>query len=60
MTTTIYLNGKKIPKKNAVALVGEQRMNRMLNESKESFFEDPNVQNDYYIGGGKTLTIRFH
>ena len=58
MKTTFYLDGKKTTRKAVKELIGEERLKRSLEEAKETFFEDPLVQNDFFIGGG-TLTIAF-
>ena len=54
MKTTFYLDGKKTTRKAVKELVGEER----LKEAKETFLEDPMVQNDFFIGSGM-LTIEF-
>ena len=59
MKTTFYLDGKKISRKALRAMIGEERLSHMLREAKETFMEDPRVQNDFYIGGGHMLTIKF-
>lgn len=59
MRTEYYLNGKKVTRKAIKAIVGEQRLADMIAESKETFLSDPNIRNDYYIGGGRMLTIVF-
>ncbi len=58
MKTTFYLDGKKTTRKAVKELVGEERLKRMLKEAKETFLEDPMVQNDFFIGSGM-LTIKF-
>ena len=58
MKTKFYLNGKKTTRKAIKEQVGEERLARMLKEAKETFFEDPLIQNDFFIGSG-TLTIAF-
>ena len=58
MKTKFYLNGKKTTRKAIKEQVGEERLARMLKEAKETFFEDPLSQNDFFIGSG-TLTIAF-
>lgn len=52
MKTKLYLDGKKITKKAATELLGKERLNRMIQESKETFFEEPQIANDYFIGSG--------
>ena len=59
MTTRFYLNGKKTTRKAVKELVGEDRLKRMLQQAKETFMEDPLVENDFYIGFQKMLTIEF-
>ena len=58
MTTKFYLDGEKITRKAVKELIGEERLKRILEEAKETFFEDPLVQNDFFIGNGM-LTIEF-
>ena len=50
--------GKKTTKKAVKELIGEERLKRIIEEAKETFFEDPLVQNDFFIGNGM-LTIEF-
>ena len=58
MTTKFYLDGKKTTRKAVKEQLGEERLKRMLEEARESFMEDPLVQNDFFIGSGM-LTIEF-
>ena len=58
MKTTFYLDGKKTTKNAVKELIGEERLKRIIEEAKETFFEDPLVQNDFFIGNGM-LTIEF-
>lgn len=58
MTTKFYLDGKKIARKAVKELIGEERLKRILEEAKETFLEDPLVQNDFFIGSGM-LTVEF-
>ena len=58
MTTKFYLDGKKTTKKAVKELIGEARLKRILEEAKETFLEDPMIQNDFFIGSGM-LTIEF-
>lgn len=58
MKTRFYLNGKKITKNAAIEMLGKERLNRMIQESKDTFFEDPQIANDYFIGSGM-LSIEF-
>ena len=58
MKTKFYLNGKKTTRKAIKEQVSEARLTRMLKEAKETFLEDPLVQNDFFIGSGM-LTIAF-
>ncbi|MBR2258188.1 MAG: hypothetical protein IJ899_12830 [Blautia sp.] len=59
MKTSFYLDGKKTTQKAMKELLGEERLKDILGQAKETFFEDPLIENDFYIGGGKMLTIRF-
>ena len=58
MRTNLYLEGKKITRKAAAELVGEDRLKRMIAEAKEGFFRDPLEQQSWFIGRG-CLTIEF-
>ena len=58
MKTTFYLDGKKTTRKAVKELVGEERLKRMLKEAKETFLEDPRVQNHFFNGSGR-LTLEF-
>lgn len=58
MKTNFYFNGKIITKKAATEKVGKERLDRMIREAKETFFEDPYIENDWFIGNGM-LTIEF-
>ena len=58
MKTTFYLDGKKTTRKAVKELLGEERLNRILEEAKKTYLEDPLVQNDFFIGSGM-LTIEF-
>lgn len=59
MKTKFCLNGKKTTRKAVKELVGEERLSRMLKEAKETFLEDPLIQNDFFLGGQQMLTIEF-
>ena len=58
MTTKSYLDGKKTTRKAVKEQLGEERLKRMLEEAKETFMEDPLIQNSFFIGSGM-LTIEF-
>ena len=58
MTTKLYLDGKKTTRKAVKELIGEERLSRMLKEAKETFKEDPLIQNDFFLGR-QMLTIEF-
>ncbi len=59
MKTIFYLNGKRTTRKAVKELIGEERLKNMLKEAKETFFEDPLIQNSFFIGGNRILTIEF-
>ena len=59
MRTKFYLNGKKITKKALQERIGEERLKRLVQEAKETFLEDPQTQNDFYLGRDGMLTIEF-
>ena len=59
MKTKFYLDGKKITKKALQERIGEERLKRLIQEAKETFLEDPLIQNDIFIGREGMLTIEF-
>lgn len=59
MKTKFYLNGKKATRKALKDMIGEERLSRMLEEAKETYREDPLVQNDFFLGRDGMLTIEF-
>lgn len=59
MRTNFYLDGKKTTRKAVKELVGEERLKEMIQEAKETFFEDPKIQNSYFLGSRGMLTIEF-
>lgn len=59
MRTKFYLYGKKITKKALQERIGEERLKRLVQEAKETFLEDPLIQNDFYLGREGMLTIEF-
>ena len=59
MKTKFYLNGKKITKKALQERIGEERLKKLVQEAKETFLEDPLIQNDFYLGREGMLTIEF-
>ena len=58
MKNIFYLDGKKTTRKAVKELIGEKRLSRMLREARETFMEDPGIQNDYFLGR-QMLTIEF-
>lgn len=58
MKTIFYFEGKKTTRKAMKEKVGEERLKRMLEESKERFFNDPLEQQSWWIGSG-VMTIEF-
>ena len=59
MKTKFYLDGKKITKKALQERIGEERLKRLVQEAKETFLEDPLIQNDFFLGREGMLTIEF-
>ena len=59
MRTKFYLDGKKITKKALQERIGEERLKRLVQEAKETFLEDPLIQNDFYLGREGMLTLEF-
>ncbi len=58
MKTTLYLNGKKVTRKQIVELIGKDSLDRRIKDATETFREDPLIENDFMVPGG-ILTIRF-
>ena len=58
MNKLIFINGKKVTKKKFAELIGEERIERYIRQSRDEFLSDPLVENDYMVPGG-ILTIRF-
>ena len=58
MKTVLYLDGKRTSKKHLKALVGEERLESMLEKAAETFREDPLIQNDFCLGR-QMLTVEF-
>ena len=59
MQTVLYLNNKKMSKKQLCTMYGEAYINRLIEEAKQVYFEDPLIQNDIWLGGSNMLTIEF-
>ena len=59
MRTKFYLDGKKITKKVLQERIGEERLKKLVQEAKETFLEDPLIQNDFYLGREGMFTIEF-
>ena len=59
MKTTIYLNGKKTTRKAINERIGEERLKKLVTDAKETFMEDPLIQNDFFLGKDGMLTIEF-
>lgn len=60
MKTTFYLNGKKTSRKALTEMLGADRLKRYIEETKETFFEDPHTQTSFWLGGRNMLTIEFN
>lgn len=52
MTTKLYMDGKRITKKALKEQLGKEQTEKILTEAKEPFFEDPLIQNQYFVGSG--------
>lgn len=55
MRARIYLNGKRITKKKARELFGNEKVERRIEEAKESFMNDPYEEISWMDG----MEIRF-
>jgi hypothetical protein len=58
MKTTYSIDNKRISRKALTELIGKEQVDRLTKEAKETFLEDPLIENDIFIGKGM-LTIRF-
>lgn len=58
MKTKFYLDGKKTTRKAVKEMVGDERLKEMLAEAKETYIEDPFIQNSFFLGRAM-LTIEF-
>lgn len=58
MTTTLYLDGKKTSVAKVKKLLGESMYERLKEKAKETYLEDPYIENSFWIGKG-TLTFMF-
>ena len=46
----IYMNGKRISKKSAAELIGKDRLEKRIQEAKETHEADPYVENSWMDG----------
>ena len=58
MTTVFYLSGKKATKAEVEKITGKEMLKRMVQEAKETFREDPYIENSFFLGK-HMLTIEF-
>lgn len=59
MKTRFYLNSKKTTRKALKETIGEERLKNLIEQAKETYREDPLIQNDFYLGRDGMLTIEF-
>lgn len=59
MKTIFYLNGKKITRKNLNDLLGKAVVRELVLRAKETYFMDPLIQNDFYMGSYGMVTVCF-
>lgn len=59
MKTKFYLNSKKTNRKALKEAIGEERLKNLIEQAKETYREDPLVQNDFFLGRDGMLTIEF-
>ena len=57
MRTSFYLNENKISKKRLVSLLGDTEVSRIVNQAKELFNYDVNIQLDFATKVGTVLVI---
>lgn len=58
MTTYFYMDNKRISKKELKEIIGEERLQEILEDATEAFYNDPEEQIEYFLGKGM-LTVRF-
>ena len=58
MKTMLYLDGKKVTRKQIAERIGKERLDKYIKDAAETFREDPYIENSFWIGGGM-LTIEF-
>lgn len=59
MKMKFYLNSKKTTRKALKETIGEERLKNLIEQAKETYREDPLIQNDFYLGRDGMLTIEF-
>ncbi|MCD7785748.1 MAG: hypothetical protein LUH18_09315 [Oscillospiraceae bacterium] len=59
MKTTYYINGEKIIKKVLTEKIGAYRLRELTEKAKETYYEDPCIELDFFIGGTEMLTVEF-
>lgn len=59
MKTKFYINGKKTTRKAVKEIIGAERLEEMIRDAKETYREDPLIQNDFFLGSKGMLTIEF-
>lgn len=59
MRIKLFINGKSVTRKSVETLIGKQRLEQIIKEAKETFLEDQNIANDFFIGHGRMLSIIF-
>lgn len=52
MKLRFKLDGKKVTREKVREIIGEERLDRMIKESRETMKEDPLIENDYWLGAG--------
>lgn len=59
MKTKFYINGKKTTRKAVKESIGAERLEKLIKDAKETYREDPLIQNDFFLGSNGMLTIEF-
>lgn len=57
MKTTFQINGRYISRMAAEQKAGAERLRRMIDESRESYLEDPEEEISFMVSGGYLLSI---
>ena len=60
MKSIFYMNGKKTTRKEMNEILGSAVVRELVMRAKETYYSDPNIQNDFYLGTYGFVTIIFN